>query len=794
MLKSYIQIAWRNLLKRKVFTGINIIGLAIGFGSSVLIYLFLSHHFSYDNFHANSERIYRVVTEGHRDVIGYDASVPPAFAKEFRTRYNYAEKVAKISNWDNNLINISNENTVAQVKEDAVFAEQDFFEIMSFPLKERTGNRTLDEPETAYLTERMAKKLFGTDNVLGKTFILENQETFEVIGVLKNIPKNSLITEEIFLSFVTLEKFGDFVAQDTWGGISDNLQCFVLLHPNQNVAAIENQILELPKEFRPDSKNKHIYKLQALSDIHFNARYGGIDPALFWIFGLIGFFLITIACINFINISAAQAFYRSKEIGIRKVLGGFRHHLFWQFLSETFVISLFALGLGIVLAVAFLPSFNNLFQIQLAFEDLLNAKFLIFTLLILVLVSLLSGSYPGILMSRIIPVLALKGKLTHNDTGGKTTRKVLVIAQFTISIILIVATVIISRQINYAVNSDLGFDKESLVMLPIPADLERVQLNSLKERISQISGVQSITACLSSPGGADNDWGTSIKFNNRPENEEFSIQAKLGDVDFLNTFDLSLVSGRNFFENDSVTEILVNEKLAEKLGISASEELLGKQIAMNGGGIQGTIVGVVKNFHNYNFTEGISPIFIADYHSWYSELGIKISEGNTAHVLAQIGEEWSETFKGYVYEYRFLDDRVARQYENEQRYLSLSKVFSALAIFIGCLGLYGLILFFVGQRTKEIGIRKVLGSNVGNILALFTADFFKLILIAGVIATPLAWYFMEQWLQGYTYRTEIPWWAFVLAIVSIMGITLVTISYQTLKVAIANPIKSLRTE
>lgn len=792
MFKNYIRIAWRNLIKRKVFTTINILGLAIGFGSSILIYLFLTHHLSFDKFHENSDRIYRMVTESHQDQIGYNASVPPAFAKVFREEYHYAEKVAKMVNWDEVLVKVEAQGQSQPYKLGVAFVEPDFFDIMTFPLMDAAGNRSLEEPNTAYITEKMAEKLFGTVNALGKTFLYDNKETIEVIGILQNVPKTSLVTEGLFISFKTLEKFNDFVSEETWGGISSDLQCFALLHPNQNIADIENMLLELPKKHRPKSKNKHVYKLQPLSDIHFNSKYGGVDPALMWVFGVIGLFLILIACINFINISTAQAFYRSKEIGVRKVLGSFRHHLFWQFLSETFVISLFAIGLGILLAILFLPSFNNLFELELSMNNLWNVQFFAFLSAVLVLVSFLSGSYPGILMSRIVPVLALKGKLNHNDTGGSTTRKVLVVAQFAISIVLIAATLIISRQIDYAVNTNLGFDRESIVMVDIPTDIEPVKLKSLKDQLSQIGGVNEVSACLDSPGASHSNWGTSIKFHNRPEDEEFSIQAKLADKDYLKTFDIPLVAGRNFFEHDSITEVLVNEKLGEKLGLASSNDLLGKKIEVNSE--RTTIVGVIANFHDSDFTEDISPVFIAYKPHWFSQIAIKISAQNTRSILDQIGEKWSNTFEGYIFEPHFMDERVAEQYEAEQRYLSLSKVFSGLAILIGCLGLYGLILFFVGQRTKEIGIRKVLGSNVTNILTLFSMDFFKLILIAGVLATPIAWYLMEQWLQGYAYRTQIHWWVFALAIVSIMVITLITISYQTLKVALASPVKSLRTE
>ncbi|MEL7268339.1 MAG: ABC transporter permease [Bacteroidota bacterium] len=795
MLKSYIRIAWRNLLKRKVFATINILGLALGFGSSVLIYLFLNYHLSFDKFHNDSDRIYRFVTDTQRDDMEYDASVPPAFGQVFREEYDYSEKVAKAVVQGELVMDVTQTNgSVEKFEEDILFVENEFFEIFNFPLRNGSNAIALSEPNTAVLTENMAQKLFGRSDVVGESFVLENDKSITITGVLQNLPSTTFLENEIFVSFQNLEDFFQFAAGQFWGGITSNLTCYTRLRPNQDIAGIESALTELPKKHRPNSKSRHTYKLQPLAEMHFDSRYGGISTVLLWIFALIGLFLIGIACINFINISTAQSFYRSKEIGIRKVLGSFKKHLFWQFLAETFVISLFAISLGIVFALTFLPSLNDLFGLELSATGLLEPKFILFLGAALLLVAFLSGSYPGILLSRIVPVLALKGKLNHNDTGGSGVRKVLVITQFTLSIILIIATIVISRQIDYALTTDLGFDKDAIVMTDIPMDIEPLQLDALKERLVQINGVVSASGCISSPGGSENNWGTSVKYHNRPEREEFSIQAKLGDEHYIETFGLTLVAGRNFFKADSVMEVVVNEKLAEKLGLASSQELLGKKLDVNTGGMQANIVGVVKDFHHYGFQNKIEPIVIANNINSFGEIGIKLNTSDIKTVITQIDAEWSKTFSNYLFDYRFLDERVAEEYEAEQRYLTLAKVFSALAIFIACLGLYGLILFFVGLRIKEIGIRKVLGSSVTQIMSLFSKDFLKLILIAGLIASPIAWYIMDRWLETYTYRIDISWWVFVLAVLSVIVITLITVSYQTIKAAIANPIKSLRTE
>ena len=795
MFKNNLKIAWRNLVKRKGFSFINILGLSMGFGCSILIFLFVQYHLQFDNFHQNAERIYRVNTEEHRDLIDYEAAVPPGFAHAFKQDYDYAEIVAKSADRDNWLITIEENGTKKQLKADLAFTETGFFKIFNYPLVDGSNNAPISEPNTALITEQMAQKMFGDEDPVNKTFVLENGETIKVTGVLKNLPKTTLTQAQVFLSFDTLKSYDEFMSSESWGGINSSLHCYALMRPNQDIAKIEEQLQGYVKKFRPNSKNVHHYKLQALKDIHFDDRYsGGIDAKSLWIFSLIGLFILVVASINFINISTAQSINRSKEVGVRKVLGSYKRELFWQFMAETFIVSILALVLGIALCLLVLPSFNTAFGLELSFKELLNVTFLGFVVLLLALVTLLAGSYPGVLLARIAPVLALKRKLSHNDTGGYLTRKTLVVTQFVISIVLIIGSIVVGKQLKYAIKSDLGFAKDGIVMVEIPEQIETTQLLGLKERILQNSGVENLTACFASPGAGNNSWGTSVKFNNRPESEEFSMQVKAGDIDYLKAFDIDLVAGRNFYVKDSVDEILVNEDFVQKVGVSDPQEILGSHININDGLAKGTIVGVVADFHDGDFHEKISPIFIAPEPRLYNELAIKINMASAKNALQHIENEWSAAFPDYVFEYDFLDDRVAELYQTEQRFLSLIGIFSGLAIFIGCLGIYGLILFFVVQKTKEIGIRKVLGAGITNLVGLVMQDFLKLILIAGIIATPIAWYFMNQWLENFEYRTSLNWWIFVLAVVIIMAITLLTISYQAIKAAIANPVKSLRIE
>ena len=792
MFKNYLKIAWRNLQKRKIFATINILGLALGFGCSILIFLFVNHHLQFDNFHKNPERTYRFVTEQHRDDVSYRASVPPGFATAFIDDYNYAEKVAKIVSLEKLQINGVDTNAAKRFKEDVVFAETDFFEIFNFPISEILTGRNIKEPNTAYITESFSKRMFGDKLGLGEQFALGNGEIVQVIGLMKDLPNNTFINGDVFVSFSTATSYNEFFTSESWGGMGGALQCFALLRPEQNIAQIEQTIQKLVVKHREGNSNVHHYKLQPLDDLHFNADYGGINVSLLWIFALIGLFLIAVACINFINISTAQAFTRSKEIGIRKVLGSFKKHLFWQFISETFILSFFALFVGVLMAMLALPYFNGLFELNLSLNSFLSLKVFGFVILLLVTVSFFAGSYPGLILSRILPTLALKGQLSQKDTGGQITRKVLVTAQFALSIFLIVATIVVARQISYAVNADLGFDKEAIVMLEIPDDIEPVKLQGLRERFGQLAGVTNSTACFASPGAAENGWGTNIRYDQRPEDEIFHISMKLADANYLETFGLELIAGRNFYASDSLTEVVVNEKLVQKLGVTTPEKLLGKELEAAGN--QVTIVGVISDFHDQNFHETITPVFIAPDPKSYNEIAIKIEGANAGNTLAGIQKLWEGVFPNHIYEHHFLDERVAKEYAEEQRFLSMSKIFPGLAIFISCLGLYGMISFFVSQRKKEIGIRKVLGGKISDILVLFTQDFFKLIFIAGAIASPIAWYFMSNWLENYQYRIDIEWWVFILAISGIVLITLATISYQAIRAATANPVKSLRTE
>ena len=797
MLTNFFKIAFRNLIKNKAYGFLNIMGLALSMTCCILIFTLVTYHLGFDNFHKNSNRVYRFVTEQHRDQISYVASVPPAFGKAFRTDYSFGEQVARIATFDNELISFQVGAEVRKFKEHdgAAFAEAGFFDIFNFPLTRGSKENVLSEPNTAIITERIAHKYFGEEDPINKIFKLDNKIDCKITGVLKDLPRNTDQKAEIFISWPTLKSYDSWLtADDSWGGMTSSLQCFVRLRPGVTPAQIEPLLPGYVTKYRPKNKNVHHYKLQPLAEMHFDARYGGImEKRNIWILSFIGLFLIITSCVNFVNLATAQALKRSREVGIRKVLGSLRWQLFWQFIAETALITITATILAIVFSMLLLPQVNEWFHTQMTINFFGDWRLLVFTPLLVLLVTFLAGSYPGLILSRFKPVIALKGKLSMQNIGGFNTRRALIVTQFTISLVLIMGMIVISSQMQYAKQSDLGFDKDAIVMIPTGADSVGIAENTLKKRLEIIRGVEKVSLCYAAPS-SDEAWHTSIRFDTRTEDEQFRVSIKAADDQYLPTFGLQLAKGRNIFPSDSVNEFLINETMVGKLNISSGEEALGKKITFNSGSLTGTIVGVINNFHDRSFHEDINAVCITSFAEQYQNYAVKINPQNIAAVLPALEKTWSSAHPDKIYEHQFLDERIVEFYETEDTMLKLIRVFSFIAIFIGCLGLYGLVTFMVAQKTKEIGIRKVLGSSVGEILWIFGKEFARLILFAFIVAAPVAWWLMNNWLQDFKYHIQIGPWIFGLAVLITLVVAALTVGYQSIRAALMNPVKNLRTE
>jgi putative ABC transport system permease protein len=796
MLNSFFKIAWRNVWKNKAYAGVNILGLSLGIACSILIFALVNYHLSFDNFHRDKGRIYRIVTEFHDEIADFSQGVPTPLGKAFRTDYGFAEKVARVIDYRDGLISFKSDNQIKKFIEEQgiAYTEPEFFDIFNFPLLQGDPATVLRRPNQALLTEKIARKYFGdATTAMGKVIRINNKSDFIISGVLKDIPNNTDRKQEIYLSYDNLKDQNSRLAGDSsWGSIYSSSMCFIRLRPGISPTRVNQGLAQMGLKYQKgrDAKTT-IFRLQPLADIHFNEDFDGYaDKKYMWALLFIGLFIIGTACVNFINLATAQALNRSTEVGIRKVLGGLSSQLFWQFITETSLIALIAVVLGYGLALLALPQLNTIFKSEISFHLFSDPIEIIFLSILLLLVIFLSGSYPGLVLSRFQPVVALKSKLSQKQVGGFSLRRILVITQFTISQMLIIGTIVIASQLHYAQNIDLGFNKKAIVMLPLPVR-DAAKLNTLSARIGEISGIEDISFCSAAPASESNN-STNVHFDGRQEDEHWEVNTKRADDQYLHTFGLTMVAGRNFFRADTAREFLINETMVKKLNLHSPEEAIGKQIKINR--ISGPVVGVVRDFHNYSLHADIAPIAIFPDAINYSTCAVKIDPAHLRTNMSALEHIWNETFPDYLYSYAFLDDDIARFYALDTSLLQLIEGFAAIAVFIGCLGLYGLTSFMAVRKTKEIGVRKVLGANVPDILWLFGKEFVRLVLISFLVAAPTAWWIMHAYLQDFKYRIPIGPEIFGLAIAATLVIVVLTVSYQALRSALANPVKSLRTE
>lgn len=796
MYRSYFKIGWRTLLRNKEYTLINIAGLALSITCCILIFVLVKHHMGFDDFHQDKDRIYRLVTEQHRESVSYVNSVPSPLGMVFRENHTYGEKVARMFHEANSVISFERNGQKQLIKEPQGFAftEPEFFDIFNFPLVRGNMNTALTEPNTAIVTERIAKKYFGEQNPIGQVITYDNFLPFTITGVLRDLPGNTDIKPEIFVSYSSMKDFNPWLASDNaWGGITGGMYCYTKLRPGVSPTEVEVALQPYVKQHRPESKNVHHYKLQALSAIHFDGRYGGVmEKSDIGILIAIGIFLLLTACVNFVNLATAQALKRSKEVGVRKVLGSFRAQLFGQFIFETAIIASISILIALVAAFALVPYVNDFFSTQIPVNFLSDGTLVLFIIGLDILITLLAGCYPAFILTGFKPVAALKGKLSMQQLGGFNTRRSLIVMQFAISQVLIIGVIVIMNQMRFTKQAELGFDKESIVMVKLGSDSLNT-MQTLKNEFLRLPGIEKVSLCYQAPA-SDNSWNNSIRFGSDTEEVSFRTNMKLADADYLSTFDLELLAGRNLMPSDTVREMVVNEAMLQSLGITSYEDALGEMVYANGGSMVGPIVGVVRNFHDRSLHEEISAALITTASTMYSNFAIKINGNSVKVTLDEIQQLWEEQYPDKMFEYTFLDDSIAQFYAAEDTLLKGIQFFSFIAIFIGCLGLYGLISFMISQKTKEVGIRKVMGGGVTHIIWLFGQEFVRLILIAFLIAAPIGWWFMDRWLQDFEFKITLDVWTFAIAVGCSIIIAALTVGYQVLRAAVVNPAVSLKTE
>jgi len=785
MLKSYIKIAIRNLKKHKVYSFINIFGLALGMACCILILLWVQDEVRYDRFHKNRNNLYRVYTEVQysdgRSNLFSESYFP--LARVLKTECPDVVDAIRYSFEPGILIKfeerIFTNNHIA-------FADPSFFNLFTFPFIKGDPVTTLDEKFSVVITEEMSQKYFGSEDPIGKVLNINNQSDLKVTGVIKNLPKNSSFQFNCVIPFSLA--FGE---PDHWGG--NPLETYVLLNSTSQVEEVEQKITGIKEKHDPTSSGMTVQlRLQPLTRIHLYALGGGGLITFVYIFSVIACFVLIIACINFMNLATAKAATRANEIGLRKVVGAKKSDLIKQFFGESTLFSFIAFILALFIVELILPAFNNLSEKQIKLDLSGNITILIGLISIALFTGILSGSYPALFLSSFQPVNVLKRTLS---SGVKSSlfRKVLVVSQFSISIFLIIGTMIVFNQLDFIQNRDLGYDKENLVFIYMQDELNQ-KYESLKNELLQNSNILEITRSAQSPDIIASTH-SALDWDGKDPEKKVSMNWDFVDFDYFETFKMEVVEGRSFsreYTTDATEAFIVNEEAAKLMGM---ESPVGKRFSF--AGQKGRIVGVVKNFHFKPLHHKITPFVFGMNPDWINMmkcLFIRIGPDNISETIKYVENICKKFSPDYPFRYQLFGERINRRYRNEQRMGTIVSYFTSLTILISCLGLFGLASFMVERRTKEIGIRKVLGSSVSRIVLLLTKEFTKWVLIANIIAWPVAYFILDRWLQNFAYSINVGPLVFILAAVVALMIALLTVSYQAVRAAMANPVESLRYE
>jgi ABC-type antimicrobial peptide transport system permease subunit len=798
MFKTYLKTAIRNLQKHRTNSIINIVGLIVGLAAFFLIFLVVQYQESFEDFHLNKDQIYRVVRVGRApENREYRTGVPFPVTQGLRTDIPQLKRVAAI--YGDNDVQVSTtaeDGTVIKKfrEKNVCAADLQFFEMFSFPLIAGNIKTALNDANTVLLTKDIAVKYFGDwQAALGKTLKLY-QSVMKVTGVLDNPPVNTDFPLGVIVSYSTLMNPRN--AAD-WSGISDDNYCFIQLDKNTPVSHISKLIDQFTDKYIKPVNEGYFLSLQPLKEIHSDKRYGNFTGRTFGkdlilALNIIGIFLLVIACINFINITTAKAVSRAREVGVRKVLGSSRKQLVVQFLGETGITIFLALLGSIVIVIASISFLNGLLGIHLSVTGLLRPGFIFCAFITFLAVVLLSGIYPALVLSGFKSINVLKSSM-NVSVRGISLRRALVVFQFVIAQALIIGTLIVASQMEYFRNADMGFTKEAVINAGFPSDsLSYTKIDALKNEIEKINGVKQVSLSLFTPAGSGG-WATDLQTNeNNKSNPGMIVQMKPADTSFFSLYNLKLIAGRMYFPSDTIREFVVNETAVKNMGLDGTYKAVGKIVTV--AGRQGVIVGVVKDYHTFSLRDAIGPTVMTTVKRSYRIANIKIDLQKAQQVIGSLQKVWNNYYPDYVFEYDFLDQTLAAFYKQENEMATLYKIFSGIAIFISCLGLYGLILFIAAQRKKEIGIRKVLGAPVYNIAMMLSKEFTILIAVAFLIAAPIAWYFMHEWLQQYVYRITMGPGFFIATIICSLVIAWLAVGYTTIKAAVANPVKALRTE
>lgn len=805
MLLNYLKIAYRNLLRRKGFATINILGLAIGIAACILLFSVVSYELSYDRFQTQYDKIYRVVTNEISEQELYTPGVPLPGVEAIRLKFPEAVVAGVFSTYGSQVTVIgSDSNQLASTKkfiEDngVMFVEPQAMKI--FDVKFLAGTAAaLGDPGHVILTRTMATKYFGSwEAAMDKFIRLDLSIVLQVAGVIEDLPRNTDFPFRLMISYKTLLPNGEkYSAFNDWDNNTSNSQIYMMLPAGLNAQQVNQGLADIAKQVYRDNQNgsRKKHYLQPLRDLHFDTRFGTlgghvITKPTIWTLVLVGFMIIVMACINFVNLATAQSISRAKEVGLRKVLGGSRGQLIGQFFGEATIIVAIALVLGMVLAKFMHPILGSYLEVGGAI-DLFTWKTLVFLLGLGVVVVLLSGFYPALVLSGFQPVAALKSKVNSATLGKLSLRRGLVVLQFALSQLLIIGTLVAISQMNFIRNADLGLNKDAVLMLSHNADSASIsRLPSFKNEIMGVAGVKSVSFSSDAPS-SENNWTTNFAFDGK-EDEKFNLYIKVADEDYFKTFGLNFLAGGPYRKSDTTSGYVINETLVKKLGLQRPEDAIGKNLRI-GRGNWIPVTGVVRDFKTNSLREDVKPLALFSRSRFYYLTAVKLDGKDFTQTVARVQSIWDKHLPEYVNSSSFLDESIADFYRQEDQLSKLYKMFSILAIVISCLGLYGLVSFMVLQKTKEVGIRKVLGASTANIIVLFSREFIMLILVAFFIAAPLAWFGMNKWLENFVFRISMGPGIFLVAVLLTMFVAWLTVGYKAVRAALMNPVKSLRTE
>ncbi|HVV02739.1 MAG TPA: ABC transporter permease [Puia sp.] len=794
MIKNYFKVAIRNLLHNRVFSFINIMGLAVGMTACFLIFQYVRFESSYDDFHSRADRIYRVVgdVKTPTETISTGLTVTPV-GPNLKRDFPEVEDAVRL--WRDGIL--VHRGDVKFQEKRTVFADSSFFNIFDFPLLAGDRRTALTEPMSIVLSRTAAKKYFGNADPLGqKVRITGAALNATITGIMKDLPTNSQIQADMLVSMSSWKPVYGYPMQDSeW--TNHNYFTYVLLQPHTDVKAFEKKLPGFMQRHHGAEADRlqmwETLSLEPLRDVYLKStREGFVQGNIHnvYIFSIVAAFILLIACINFINLTTARSATRAKEVGVRKVVGAARTQLAGQFIGESVIICWIAFVLTLILSAVTLPLFNQLAGKVISPGVFSRGADMLDLFLLSTLIGIVAGIYPSLVLSAFRPVSVLKGRFA-TSTQGLLLRKGLVVFQFTISIVLIVGTIVVNSQLQYMRNKDLGFSKDQEMVIFTNYDKNK---DVFKQSLSSIPGVLSTTYSSNVPGGGYVSSYSEVE-NRTGEMQKCSLDNYFVDFDFIRQYDLKIIAGRAFikgYSTDSTQAMVINESAVAMLGYASPEEALGRKFSQNGR--KGTIIGVVKNFNYMSLHDNIRPFNLRIEPYGFGNISIKVATANLPATIKAIGSSWDHAIPNRPFEYSFLDDTFNHQYDTDTRFGRLFLHFAILAIILSCMGVLGLASYSTIQRTKEIGVRKVLGASISNIVRLLSIDFIRLVLLALLIASPIGWWVMHNWLHGFAYSIPITWRVFALAGGLSLLIVFATISYQAIKAAVANPVKSLRTE